>query len=59
MLGDYKVHVRLTVDLIPAIDVTVYREGETINAPVSPKAVETKQETPVEEAEPAEETKSE
>jgi large subunit ribosomal protein L9 len=39
MLGEYKVHVRLTVDLIPTIDVIVYREGEAFNAPVSSKAV--------------------
>src|SRR4030042_5280835 len=38
MLGEYKVHVRLTVDLIPTIDVIVYREGEDFNAPVSIKA---------------------
>ena len=38
MLGEYKVHVRLTVDLIPTIDVVVYREGEAINAPVATKA---------------------
>ncbi len=30
ILGEYKVHIRLTVDLIPTIDVIVYREGEAI-----------------------------
>ena len=29
MIGEHKVPVRLTVDLIPEIDVVVYREGET------------------------------
>ena len=38
MLGEYKVHVRLTVDLIPTIDVIVYREGEAFNAPAAKKA---------------------
>jgi large subunit ribosomal protein L9 len=38
MLGEYKVHVRLTVDLIPTIDVIVYREGEAFNAQVARKA---------------------
>lgn len=35
-LGEHKIHVRLTVDLIPAIKVLVYREGE---APAAAKAV--------------------
>ena len=33
MLGEYKVHIRLTVDLIPEIKVIVHREGETVNLP--------------------------
>jgi large subunit ribosomal protein L9 len=32
MLGEYKVRIRLTVDLIPTIDVIVHREGEAITA---------------------------
>ena len=32
-LGEYKVHVRLTVDLIPEITVIVHREGEAVNLP--------------------------
>jgi large subunit ribosomal protein L9 len=44
MLGEYQVRVRLTVDLIPTIDVTVYREGEAISVPASAKAA-----APVEE----------
>jgi hypothetical protein len=38
MLGEYKVHIRLTVDLIPTIDVIVYREGEAYHAPAAKKA---------------------
>ena len=34
MLGEYKVHIRLTVDLIPTIDVIVHREGEAVTAPL-------------------------
>ena len=37
MLGEYKVHIRLTVDLIPTIDVVVHREGEAPTAPVAVK----------------------
>ena len=37
MLGDYKVHIRLTVDLVPTIDVIVHREGEAYTAPVAPR----------------------
>jgi large subunit ribosomal protein L9 len=33
MLGEYKVHIRLTVDLIPEIKVIVHREGETVALP--------------------------
>ncbi len=39
MLGDYKVRIRLTVDLIPTIDVVVHREGEAPGAPGSTQAV--------------------
>jgi large subunit ribosomal protein L9 len=54
MLGEYKVHIRLTVDLIPTIDVIVHREGEAITAttPIKP-AVKIVEEV-VEEPEPAE-----
>jgi large subunit ribosomal protein L9 len=43
-LGTYKVHIRLTVDLVPEITVIVHREGET---------VETTQAAPDEELEEA------
>jgi large subunit ribosomal protein L9 len=51
-LGEHKVHIRLTMDLIPEINVVVYREGETdptakaeAHAPAAPVA-----ETPAEQA---------
>jgi large subunit ribosomal protein L9 len=38
-LGEYKIHIRLTMDLIPEIKVVVYREGEAEpSLPVEPKA---------------------
>lgn len=52
-LGEYKVHVRLTVDLIPEITVIVHREGEAITV-AEPKAVVVEAEPPTEAAaEPA------
>src|SRR5512139_1297815 len=53
MLGEYKVHVRLTVDLIPTIDVVVYREGEAVNVPSAPKAAPQEAAEAMVEAEPA------
>ncbi len=32
-LGEYKVHVRLTIDLMPEVKVVVHREGEAVEAP--------------------------
>lgn len=59
MLGEYKVDIRLTVDLIPSIDVIVYREGEAVTAAVPvktpPPVVEVVEEAP----EPASEPQSE
>jgi large subunit ribosomal protein L9 len=59
MLGDYKVHIRLTVDLIPTIDVVVYREGEAFNAPSPSKAAAPIAEEAKEEIEPAAEAETE
>jgi large subunit ribosomal protein L9 len=59
MLGEYKVHVRLTVDLIPTIDVIVYREGEAFNAPVATKVAPLETIESVVEAEPATEAAAE
>jgi large subunit ribosomal protein L9 len=59
MLGEYKVHVRLTVDLIPTIDVIVYREGEAYNPPVATKAAPQETVEAVVEAEPAAEPQAE
>ena len=59
MLGEYKVHIRLTVDLIPTIDVVVFREGEAVTTPVSAKASIPAAEEVEEEPEPAAEPESE
>lgn len=32
-LGEYKVHIRLTVDLVPEVTVIVHREGEAVSLP--------------------------
>src|SRR4030042_608648 len=56
MLGEYKVRIRLTVDLIPTIDVIVHREGEAINAPVLTKATAPVTAEAVVESEPAAES---
>lgn len=56
-LGEFKVNVRLTVDLIPAIKVFVYREGEAITtqAEAAPAAAASVP-APAAEAEAAPET---
>lgn len=61
MLGEYKVHIRLTVDLVPTIDVIVHREGEAYIAPVTPRAAVSEAEVTVDEVEsaPAPETEPE
>ena len=59
MLGEYKVHIRLTVDLIPTIDVIVYREGEAYVAPVPGKAAPQRVEEVEVETEPVGETEAE
>jgi large subunit ribosomal protein L9 len=59
MLGEYKVHVRLTVDLIPTIDVIVYREGEAFNPPVASKPTPEEPVETVVEAEPVDELEAE
>lgn len=51
MLGEYKVHIRLTVDLIPTIDVIVYREGEAVSAPAAAKEAVPEPEETAEETE--------
>jgi large subunit ribosomal protein L9 len=56
-LGNYKVPVRLTADLIAHVAVTVHREGQTPEAEAAPapKAeTETEAETPAAEAAPTE-----
>jgi large subunit ribosomal protein L9 len=59
MLGEYKVHIRLTVDLIPTIDVIVHREGEAISAPAVTKPAAPVADEAVVEPEPAAEPETE
>jgi large subunit ribosomal protein L9 len=51
-LGDYKIPVRLTADLIPVVKVTLYREGEAPKpaAPAAPPAPEAEAEPELEMA---------
>ena len=58
-LGEYKVHIRLTVDLIPTIDVIVHREGEAITATTSIKAAPPVTKEAIVEPEPAAESEAE
>jgi large subunit ribosomal protein L9 len=39
-LGDHKIHIRLTLDLIPEIKVIVHREGESVQIPQEEEAPE-------------------
>ena len=32
-LGEHKAHVRLTIDIVPSVNIMVHREGETPNIP--------------------------
>jgi large subunit ribosomal protein L9 len=43
-LGEFKVPIRLTMDLVPVVTVIVHREGET---PVLPQSTTEKEENPV------------
>jgi large subunit ribosomal protein L9 len=40
-LGEYTVHVRLTMDLVPEVKITVHREGEALEdtAPAQEEAL--------------------
>lgn len=49
-LGEYKAHVRLTVDLTPEVNVIVHREGETPALPVAETATVETAEPTAEEA---------
>ena len=51
-LGEFKAHVRLTMDLVPEVKIIVHREGEVLEEGVAEQAAEAK----VEESGPAVET---
>ena len=51
-LGEFKAHVRLTIDLVPEVKIVVHREGEATDEaaePAEPKAEETAPATEVSE----------
>src|SRR5574341_713436 len=53
-LGEYKVPVRLTTELIPSVKVIIYREGEALKAAAAPMEAPTPSEAPAQaEAEAA------
>src|SRR5512135_2463736 len=65
-LGEYKAHVRLTIDLMPEVKILVHREGEAAEAAAEAEAKPAKgrgrkkvEEAPAEEAQPAAEASSE
>jgi large subunit ribosomal protein L9 len=49
-LGEHSIHIRLTIDLIPEVNVIVYREGETPTL-AQPETAEPEEETVAPEAE--------
>ncbi len=59
MLGEYKVRIRLTVDLIPSIQVVVHREGEAPTSAAATKAAVEEPGQPEVETEPAAEQPAE
>ena len=64
-IGEFKAHVRLTIDLVPEIKIIVHREGEVAGAEAEEEpAAEEKPKKPrgrkkAEETQPAKESKSE
>ncbi len=64
-IGEFKAHVRLTIDLMPEIKIIVRREGEAVETAAEPEAEakpqkaraqkKAEEETPAPEAEPADE----
>jgi len=59
ILGEYKVNIRLTVDLVPTIDVIVYREGEAVSTITATRATTTENEQTSAESEPETEPEAE
>jgi large subunit ribosomal protein L9 len=54
MLGEYTVHVRLTMDLVPEVKIIVHREGEVLEEAAAPAPAETPAEAKAEEPAAAE-----
>ena len=60
-LGEHKVHIRLTVDLVPEVTVIVHREGEVVSVPamaVESTAVAAEQALEIPEAEDTEQAET-
>lgn len=55
-LGEFTVHVRLTMDLVPEVKVIVHREGEALEEGASAEAPAQTQQAQIEEPAPAAET---
>ncbi|HEX9330506.1 MAG TPA: 50S ribosomal protein L9 [Anaerolineales bacterium] len=53
-LGEFTVHVRLTMDLVPEVKVIVHREGEAIEEGAPAQIPQVQAETPAQTAEAAE-----
>ena len=53
-LGEFIVHVRLTMDLMPEVKITVHREGEALEESASAPAPQAQSETPAPATEAAE-----
>jgi large subunit ribosomal protein L9 len=52
-LGEFTVHVRLTMDLVPEVKVIVHREGEALEEGASAEAPTQAQQAQTEEPAPA------
>ena len=55
-LGEFKAHVRLTMDLMPEIKIIVHREGEAAEAPAEEEDKPKRKSKKAEETTPAETT---
>ncbi len=51
VLGEHKVHIRLTMDLVPVVNVIVHREGEALAQPSTPEPEAAPAEAPTAEPE--------
>jgi large subunit ribosomal protein L9 len=59
ILGEHKVYIRLTMDLVPVVNVIVHREGEALDLPSTPEPEATPVAAPAVEPEAAPEAAAE